>query len=98
MRMKAAKGMKILIWQLRGTRKRRSSPPWSAPAEFLLMVLAPVGVSSWYLYTRAVDQYASTLGFTVRSEDISSASDILGGLGSTLGGRMSFTPMPKIAP
>lgn len=59
---------------------------WGLVLSFGLMVLAPAGAASWYLYTRAVDQYASTLGFTVRSEDISSASDLLGGLGSTLGG------------
>lgn len=53
---------------------------------FILVVFLPLGVASWYLYTKAADQYASTLGFTVRSEDVSSAVDLLGGLGSTLGG------------
>ncbi len=53
---------------------------------FFLVVLLPSIAAGWYLNTRAADQYASTLGFTVRSEDISSAVDILGGLGSTLGG------------
>ncbi len=59
---------------------------WFMLFAFLFMVAAPVSVAGWYLYTRAADQYASTLGFTVRSEDVSSAVDILGGLGSTLGG------------
>jgi capsular polysaccharide transport system permease protein len=53
---------------------------------FILVVFLPLGVASWYLYIKAADQYASTLGFTVRSEDVSSAVDILGGLGSALGG------------
>ena len=53
---------------------------------FILIVLLPVGAASWYLYERAADQYKSTLGFTVRSEDVSSAVDILGGLGSSFGG------------
>lgn len=53
---------------------------------FVIVVLLPIGAASWYLYTKAADQYASTLGFTVRSEDISSAVDILGGLGASLGG------------
>jgi capsular polysaccharide transport system permease protein len=53
---------------------------------FLLMVALPTFAAGWYLYARAADQYASTLGFTVRSEDISSAVDFLGGLGATLGG------------
>ena len=53
---------------------------------FVLMVLAPLGISAWYLYTRAADQYASTLGFVVRSEDVSSAIDMFSGLSGTLGG------------
>jgi capsular polysaccharide transport system permease protein len=58
---------------------------WGLGLAFVLMVLAPVAGASWYLYTRAADQYASTLGFTVRSEEMTSASDLLGGLGSSLG-------------
>lgn len=53
---------------------------------FIFLVLLPIGVSAWYLYTRATDQYASKLGFVVRSEDVSSAVDIFSGLSSTLGG------------
>jgi capsular polysaccharide transport system permease protein len=52
---------------------------------FFIMVIGPIAAAVWYLETRAVDQYASTLGFTVRSEEGTSASDLLGGLGSTLG-------------
>lgn len=59
---------------------------WGLVLTFLIMVVAPVAVSGWYLHTRAADQYASTLGFTVRTEEIASASDILGGLGTSLGG------------
>lgn len=58
---------------------------WGLLTAFVLMVLAPVGAASWYLYGYAADQYASTLGFTVRSENVTSASDILGGLGASLG-------------
>ena len=65
---------------------KRKPRHWGLLLAFVVIVMAPIGLSSWYLYTRAVDQYASTLGFTVRSEDISSASDILGGLGASLGG------------
>ena len=54
---------------------------------FVLVVLAPIAVSGSYLYLRAANQYASTVGFTVRSEDISSsAADILGGIGAGLTG------------
>ena len=56
-------------------------------ASFVTMVLLPVGLVSGYLYTRAADQYASTMAFTVRSEDISSsAADLLGGIGAGLAG------------
>lgn len=53
---------------------------------FCIIVILPVTTAAWYLYAKAADQYASTLGFTVRSEDVSSAVDILGGLSSSLGG------------
>lgn len=53
---------------------------------FVLVVALPVITSAFYFYNRAADQYASTLGFTVRTEDSASASDLLGGLGASLGG------------
>jgi len=59
---------------------------WGVLLSFLLLVLAPAGAASWYLYERAADQYASTLGFTVRSEELTSAADLLGGLGASFGG------------
>ncbi|MFN3525187.1 MAG: sugar transporter [Paracoccus sp. (in: a-proteobacteria)] len=52
---------------------------------FLCVVLLPVLVSAWYLYSRAVDQYASHVGFSVRSESAPGAADVLGGLGSLVG-------------
>jgi capsular polysaccharide transport system permease protein len=54
---------------------------------FTLVVLTPIALAGSYLYTLAADQYASTVAFTVRSEDISSsAADILGGIGAGLTG------------
>jgi capsular polysaccharide transport system permease protein len=47
---------------------------------FLLAVLLPAGLTAYYLWGRAVDQYASTVGFSVRSEEVSSAMDLLGGI------------------
>lgn len=47
---------------------------------FVVLVLLPTIVAGWYLWTRAVDQYASSLGFTVRREEITSPIDLLGGL------------------
>lgn len=59
---------------------------WGMFLSFFLIVLAPVAAGVWYLQTRAVDQYASTLAFTVRSEDVTTASDLLGGIGAAFGG------------
>lgn len=47
---------------------------------FLLVVLLPLLVSAAYLYGVAKDQYASTVGFSVRREDASAPGDLLGGL------------------
>lgn len=51
-----------------------------------LFVVLPVAISGWYLYNRAADQYASFMGFAVRSEAGASSSDVLGGLTSSLVG------------
>lgn len=47
---------------------------------FVLMVLLPTALSAWYLWTRAADRYVSTVGFSVRTEEIGSAFQMLGGL------------------
>jgi capsular polysaccharide transport system permease protein len=52
----------------------------------LLMVAAPLFVTVYYLYTFAQDQYASHAGFTVRSDESGSATDIMGGLAQFAGG------------
>ncbi|WCR15183.1 hypothetical protein JHW44_04670 [Paracoccus seriniphilus] len=51
-----------------------------------LMVILPIAVSGWYLYARAADQYASFMGFAVRSEAGPGTSDILGGLTTSIVG------------
>lgn len=57
---------------------------------FVLVVILPVLATGSYLYLWAANQYSSTLAFTMRSEDSSSAaSDFLGGLSTTLGGSNS---------
>lgn len=58
---------------------------------FLVMVVAPMAVSAWYLWTRAVDQYASQVGFSVRTEEASSAVELLGGITSLSGSSSSDT-------
>ena len=47
---------------------------------FLLMVVAPLGTAVWYLYAVALDQYASSVGFSVRKEEGTSAIELLGGI------------------
>lgn len=67
------------------TPARSKSRHWGILIFFLLMVPVPTAITGWYLFTRAADQYASTLGFTVRSENIANPVDLLGGLGNAIG-------------
>jgi capsular polysaccharide transport system permease protein len=60
-------------------------------ASFGLVVLIPVLVAGFYLFNIAKDQYTSTIGFAVRSETISSALGLLGGLSSLSGTSSSDT-------
>ncbi len=46
---------------------------------FFLFVVAPTAVADWYLQFRAADQYASTVGFSVRREEATSPLDLLSG-------------------
>lgn len=68
-----------------GMRRRH----WGVIFGFALMVLAPLAATIFYLWAVAQDQYASTTGFTVRSEERGSASDLLGGLAQFTGGSTS---------
>jgi capsular polysaccharide transport system permease protein len=67
-------------------RAKLHSRHWGLLVAFLIITVLPSATTFWYLYTRAADQYASTLAFTVRSDETTSATDLLGGLGKTLGG------------
>ena len=58
---------------------------------FLILVVAPVAVSGWYLYERAEDQYASRVGFAVRAQDMQVPVDLFEGLGSMGGASTSDT-------
>lgn len=49
-------------------------------ASFVLLVLVPALVATAYLWGRAADQYAFRLAFSVRTENQSSAIEILGGI------------------
>lgn len=56
---------------------------------FVLAVLLPAALTAAYLWVRAADQYASTVGFSVRHEESASALDILGGNLAGLSGSSS---------
>lgn len=58
---------------------------------FFLMVGMPVWTLVWFLYTRAEDQYASHLGFSVRAEESGSAISLLGGVTELSGSASSDT-------
>jgi capsular polysaccharide transport system permease protein len=58
---------------------------WGLLASFALAVLLPLAAVMIYLFAVAEDQYASTAGFTVRSQENSGAKDLLGGLASFAG-------------
>ncbi|MXQ09137.1 sugar transporter [Alphaproteobacteria bacterium GH1-50] len=49
-------------------------------ASLVVGVLLPVLVTAGYLYTRAVDQYASTVAFSVRTESMPSPIELIGGI------------------
>lgn len=55
------------------------------------MVIIPTGGAAWYLYTVAADQYASRIGFAVRTEETGSAIQILGGITELSGSSSSDT-------
>lgn len=59
---------------------------WGLAISFAALVLAPLVLVILYLWILAVDQYSSTAGFTVRQENNTSSSDILGGLAQFTGG------------
>jgi len=53
---------------------------WGIVLSFAITVLLPVFVTVVYLWAVAADQYSSHTGFTVRSEESGTATDLLGGL------------------
>ncbi len=52
-------------------------------AMFFLCVVVPSISYSWYLWTKAADQYESDVGFGSRTEETGSTFDFLGALGGT---------------
>jgi len=62
---------------------------WGILASFALIVLLPTALTAWYLWTRAAPRYASSAGFSVRTEEASSALELLGGMAALSGGSSS---------
>ncbi|MEQ3670379.1 sugar transporter [Pseudophaeobacter sp.] len=58
---------------------------WGILGSFVLLVLMPLALAIFYLWSVAEDQYLSTTGFTVRSQENSGANDLLGGLATFAG-------------
>lgn len=59
---------------------------WGVILSFFLLVLMPVVLTVWYLWWVAEDQYASTVGFTVRQDEGGAATDLLGGVAAQITG------------
>jgi capsular polysaccharide transport system permease protein len=59
---------------------------WGLFFSFLLLVAGPLAALVFYLWTYAEDQYVSTTGFIVRSQESGGATEILGGLAQFTGG------------
>ncbi len=53
---------------------------WGLLFSFITIVLVPLAVVSFYLWTIAIDQYGSSTGIAVRGEEGAGATDLLGGL------------------
>lgn len=58
---------------------------------FFFLVFVPSVLTAFYLYTRAVDQYASDVAFSVRTEEQSSAVELLGGITDLTGSSTADT-------
>jgi capsular polysaccharide transport system permease protein len=95
----AAKGGLKSRLKLSMPKPRVKLPPIAPPAffrrrhvltvvSFVVMVLFPALITAIYLWGRAVDQYASYVGFSIRQEGVAPALGVLEGLGS-LGGSSS---------
>ncbi len=58
---------------------------------FMFVVVAPVFFAGYYLWTHAADQYASRVAFSVRTEEQTSAIELLGGITELSGSSSSDT-------
>lgn len=59
---------------------------WGVLFSFIMFVLLPLALFAAYLWIIADDRYSSTVGFTVRQEEGTSGTDLLGNLANLTGG------------
>lgn len=52
---------------------------------FVICVLGTNLLAAWYLWERAADRYVSAMGFSIRTEQVSSAFELLGGMAELSG-------------
>ncbi|TNC52406.1 capsule biosynthesis protein [Rubellimicrobium rubrum] len=53
---------------------------WAVLVSFVLCVILPTALAAWYLWERATPRYGSEVGFSVRTEEMGSPLDLLGGV------------------
>ncbi|MBF9031178.1 capsule biosynthesis protein [Rhodobacterales bacterium HKCCE3408] len=70
---------------------RRRARHLAVVLSFLLLVALPTALCGWYLWTRAADQFASRVAFSVRTEEAGSAIELLGGMTEISGSSSSDT-------
>lgn len=64
---------------------------WMILLSFLILVVGPTALCGWYLWERAADRYVSTAGFSVRTEEASTAFESLVGRSGLSGSSSSDT-------
>ncbi|WBU63888.1 capsule biosynthesis protein [Paracoccus aerodenitrificans] len=64
---------------------------WLVALSFVVLVILPTALTAVYMLTRAHDRYVSHIGFSVRSESMTSAMEMLGGIAEISGSSSSDT-------
>ncbi|WP_226783025.1 capsule biosynthesis protein [Oceaniglobus trochenteri] len=72
-------------------RSKMRARHWLVIFSFFFAVVAPTAVAWWYLWERASPRYVSTVGFSVRTEEVGSAIEMLGGIAELSGSSGSDT-------
>ena len=75
-----APAMRVVEIAPAAQRARMRLRHWVTLAAFVVFCLAPTAATGIYLFARAADQYASTVGFTVRKEEVTNPVETLVGL------------------